>query len=526
MPWEDVLEQALEITTQLAPGVNITNIDLEGPLIVIYTKNMEFFADHPEVIKKIAQTIRRRISIRPDPSLLMDEKEAKEEILRIVPESAGIKDIYFVPETGEVVIEAEFPREVIGEGGQLLNEIKKKIKWAPRVVRAPPLESKIVKEMREYLKLVREERREILRNIGKRINRPPLSGEQWVRIEALGGYREVGRSATLIMTRTSRVLVDCGLDVASVNKEEPWSGAPYLYVPDVWDTSDPQHPFKHIDAVVLTHAHLDHCGLIPLLFKYSYDGPVYMTEPTRDLAAMLLIDYIKVAQADGKKVPYESKHIKEMIKHTITLKYGETTDIAPDVRLTFHNAGHILGSAVAHFHIGEGLYNIVVTGDIKFERSWLFNAAHNRFPRVETVVMESTYGGREDYQPSRREASERLKDIVNRTIGKGGKVLIPVFAVGRSQEVMLVLENYIRKGEIPEVPVYLDGMIWEATTIHAAYPEYLNKDLRELIFMKKENPFLSPIFHRVESAERREEVINSAEPLIVLSTSGMMNGGP
>ncbi len=526
MPWEDVLEQALEITAQLAPGVDITNIDLEGPLIVIYTKDMEFFADHPEVIKKIAQTIRRRISVRPDPSLLMDEKEAREEILNLVPESAGIKDIYFVPETGEVVIEAESPRDVIGEGGQLLNEIKKKVKWAPRVVRAPPLESKIVKEMREYLRLIREERREILRNIGKRINRPPLSGEQWVRVEALGGYREVGRSATLIMTRTSRVLVDCGLDVASVNKEEPWSGAPYLYVPDVWDASDPQNPFKHIDAVVLTHAHLDHCGLIPLLYKYNYDGPVYMTEPTRDLAAMLLIDYIKVAQSEGKKVPYESKHIKEMIKHTITLKYGETTDIAPDIRLTFHNAGHILGSAVAHFHIGEGLYNVVVTGDIKFERSWLFNAAHNRFPRVETVVMESTYGGREDYQPSRREASERLKDIVNRTIERGGKVLIPVFAVGRSQEVMLVLENYIRKGEIPEVPIYLDGMIWEATTIHAAYPEYLNKDLRELIFLKKENPFLSPIFHRVEAAERREEVINSADPLIVLSTSGMMNGGP
>jgi len=526
MPWEDVLEQTLEITSQLAPGVEITHVDLEGPLIVVYTKDMEFFADHPEIIRKIAQTIRRRISVRPDPSLLMDEKEAKEEILNIVPKEAGIRDIYFVPETGEVVIEAESPREVIGENGQLLNEIKKRVKWAPRVVRAPPLESKIVKEMREYLKLVREERREILRNIGKRINRPPLSGEQWVRIEALGGYREVGRSATLIMTRTSRILVDCGLDVASVNKEEPWSGAPYMYVPDVWDASDPQNPFKYIDAVVLTHAHLDHCGLIPLLYKYNYDGSVYMTEPTRDLAAMLLIDYIKVAQSEGKRVPYESKHIKEMIKHTITLKYGETTDIAPDIRLTFHNAGHILGSAVAHFHIGEGLYNIVVTGDIKFERSWLFNAAHNRFPRVETVVMESTYGGREDFQPSRREASERLKDIVNRTIEKGGKVLIPVFAVGRSQEVMLVLENYIRKGEIPEVPIYLDGMIWEATTIHAAYPEYLNKDLRELIFMKKENPFLSPIFHRVEAAERREEVINSADPLIVLSTSGMMNGGP
>jgi hypothetical protein len=140
--------------------------------------------------------------------------------------------------------------------------------------------------------------------------------------------------------------------------------------------------------------------------------------------------------------------------------------------------------------------------------------------------MESTYGGREDFQPPRREAAERLKDVVQRTVERGGKILVPVFAVGRSQEVMLVLESFIRNGELPEIPIYLDGMIWEATTIHAAYPEYLNKDLRELIFQKKENPFLSEIFHRVEAPERREEVINYPEPVIVLSTSGMMNGGP
>ena len=526
MPWEDILKRTGELLNDLAPKAEITQIDLEGPLVVIYTTDMEFFADNPEVVKKIAQNIRRRISVRPDPSMLMEENQARDEIMNIVPEAAGVKDIYFEQDTGEVIIEAENPSEAIGKEGKILNEIKKKVKWAPRIVRAPPLDSKIVKEMREYMKIIREERREILREIGKRLNRPPLSGEQWVRLVALGGYREVGRSSTLLMTRTSRILIDVGLDVSSVNNEEPWSGAPYLYVPEVWDSTDQERPFKNIDGVVLTHAHLDHCGLIPLLYKYNYEGPVYMTPPTRDLAALLLIDYIKVAQSEGRKVPYESKHIKEMIKHTITLKYGETTDIAPDIRLTFHNAGHILGSSISHFHIGEGFYNIVITGDIKYERSWLFNAAHNRFPRVETVVMESTYGGREDFQPSRREAAERLKDVVERTVSKNGKVLIPVFAVGRSQEVMLVLESYMRNGDLPELPIYLDGMIWEATTIHAAYPEYLNRDLRELIFQKKENPFLSPIFHRVESSERREEVINSSEPLIVLSTSGMMSGGP
>ena len=526
MPWEDILTRTKELLDDLAPQAEITNIDLEGPLVVVYTTDMEFFAEHPDIVKKIAQTVRRRISVRPDPRMLMDEREAEEEIRNIVPEEAGIKSVYFIPETGEVMIEAESPGAVIGKEGELLNEIKKRVKWAPRVVRAPPLESRIVKEMREYLKIVREERRKILRDIGKRLNRPPLSGEQWVRVVALGGYREVGRSATLLMTKTSRILVDCGLNVGVADSEEPWSGTPYLYMPDVWDSTDPQNPLKYIDAVVVTHAHLDHVGLVPLLFKHNYQGPVFMTPPTRDLAVMLLIDYLKVAQAEGRKVPFESKHIKEMIKHTITLKYGETTDISPDVRLTFHNAGHILGSAISHFHIGEGFYNVVITGDIKYERSWLFNPAHNRFPRVETVIMESTYGGREDFQPPRREAAERLKDVVKRTIERGGKILIPVFAVGRSQEVMLVLESYMRNGELPEVPIYLDGMIWEATTIHAAYPEYLNKDLRELIFKKKENPFLSEVFHRVESGERRENVINSSDPLIVLSTSGMMNGGP
>ena len=482
---------------------------------------MEMFAENPEGVKKIAQRIRRRISIRPDPSILLPEEEAREIIKEIVPEEAGITNIYFDHMNCEVIIEAEAPGLVIGKDASLLNEIKKRVKWAPRVVRSPPIPSKTVREIRELYNIeeVKKERREFLRELGKKLNRPPLGGENWVRVIALGGYREVGRSATLIMTRNSKVLVDCGLDVAMVDSDEPWAGAPYLYIPEVW-------PLDTLEAVIVTHAHLDHSGLVPLLFKYGYKGPVYMTPPTRDLAALLQLDYIKVAYTEGKKVPYESKHIKEMLKHTITLNYGETTDITPDMKLTFHNGGHILGSSVCHFHIGEGLYNLVITGDIKFENTWLFNAAVNKFPRVETVIMEATYGGRSDIQPSRNEAAKDLADIVGRTVERGGKILIPVFAVGRSQEVMMVLEDFMRRGIIPRTDVFLDGMIWEATAIHAAYPEYLNRNLRELIFHKNENPFLSDIFRRVESMERREEVINSPDPVIVLATSGMMNGGP
>jgi predicted metal-dependent RNase len=206
--------------------------------------------------------------------------------------------------------------------------------------------------------------------------------------------------------------------------------------------------------------------------------------------------------------------------------YGDTTDITPDIRLTFHNAGHILGSSICHFHIGDGLYNIAFSGDIKFERTWLFNPAVNHFPRAEALIIESTYGGHDDFQPSRKEATDRLKDIIRTSMKKKGKVLVPVFAVGRSQEVMIVLENLVKMKEIPEVPVYLDGMIWEATAIHTAYPEYLNNKLRTQIFQQGDNPLLSEIFKRVDSGEMREKILGEKDPCVVLATSGMMNGGP
>ncbi len=128
MPWEDILKRTRELIDELAPQAEITNIDLEGPLVVVYTMDMEFFAEHPEIVKKIAQNVRRRISVRPDPRMLMNEKEAEEEIRKIIPEEAGIKNVYFIPETGEVIIEVDSPGAAIGKEGELLNEIKKKVR--------------------------------------------------------------------------------------------------------------------------------------------------------------------------------------------------------------------------------------------------------------------------------------------------------------------------------------------------------------------------------------------------------------
>ncbi|MFO7618684.1 MAG: beta-CASP ribonuclease aCPSF1 [Thermoplasmata archaeon] len=514
MSIEKILEQARdEIRRIVPPNIKITDIDFEGAVIIIYTEDMEGLANNIDIIKQLAQSLRRRVAVRPDPKLLSNAEKAEAEIRKIIPEEAEITDIYFEHETGEVTIEAITPGLVIGKHGALLNELKKTIGWAPKVTRAPPLPSKTVSEVRSYMRSIREERIEFLRKLGRRLVREIPEGENWVRMTMLGGYREVGRSCTLLHTKHSKVMIDCGAMPSSD------SITPYLMVPEL-------QPLESLDAVVITHAHLDHCGMLPVLYKYGYTGPVYCTPPTRDLMSLMLIDSIKVSFGEAKKGQYESSHVRDIVKHCIPLKYGETTDISPDVRLTFQNAGHILGSAVCHFHIGDGLYNIAMTGDMKFEKSWLFNSAVNRFPRVETLVIESTYGGFHDFQPSRTDASVQLRQALARTLEMGGRVLVPVFAVGRSQEVMLVLEDLIRNEQIPTVNVYLDGMIWEATAIHTAYPEYLNSSLRTQIFQQKENPFLSQIFKRVDSMDMRQRIADDPEPCVVLATAGMMNGGP
>jgi KH/beta-lactamase-domain protein len=503
-----------KVIKSLPPNIKVKDVEFEGPFLVIYVKNPQELAE-VDIIKKLAKDLRKRIIIRPDPKSLKPPEEAKEIIKKIVPEDAQITNFYFDEENGEVIIEAEKPGVVIGKGGATFREIMKAVGWSPRVMRTPPIKSKTIENVRSYLMSVRDERKEILKRIGEKIHRTTIheDRDRWVRVTFLGGSREVGRSCYLLQTPESKILIECGVNVSNIQQ------SPYLYIPEV-------QPLDSIDAVVITHAHLDHCGLVPILYKYGYKGPIYLTPPTRDLMVLLQLDFIEVAGREGTPIPYESQYIREALKHTITLDYGVVTDISPDVRLTFYNAGHILGSAIAHFHIGEGLYNIAFTGDFKFERTRLFDRAETNFPRLEALIMEATYGGSQDVQPTRKEAEEKLIAIVNETIKKGGKVLIPTFAVGRSQEVMVVLEEAIRNKKMEDIPVYLDGMIYEATAIHTAYPEYLNTSLRDLIFHHGINPFISENFVRVDSPSKRQEVIEDPSPSVILATSGMLNGGP
>jgi hypothetical protein len=511
-----VIEERLKelrdkINEKVPAGITVSQVEFEGPELAIYTDDPKRFADEADLIRILARDLRKRIVIRP--TILEEPEKAVNDIKSVVPEGAGITDIFFDADTGEVLIEAEKPGVVIGKNGATLREITKAIGWTPKVVRTPPIESTTVKQVRQFMRSVNDERKDFLRTIGRRIHREVTNKDQWVRVTTLGCCREVGRAAFLLSTPESKVLIDCGEKPDNSN-----NGTPYLYVPEI-------HPLSQLDAVVLTHAHLDHCALIPLLYKYGYEGPVYSTPPTRDLSSMLQLDYLEVIRKEDKKIPYTSADVRNYLKHSIVLNYGSVTDIAPDIKLTFHNAGHILGSAIAHFHLGDGLYNIAFTGDFNYGKSRLFNPAVSTFPRLEALFMESTYGGANDMQPARKDAEEKLYETVNTVLERGGKVIIPAFAVGRSQEVMLALEEGMRLGKIPNVKIYLDGMIKEATAIHTTYPEYLNSDLRNLIFREGLNPFLAECFVQVDSNELREKVM-VGDPCVIITTSGMMNGGP
>jgi Cft2 family RNA processing exonuclease len=174
---------------------------------------------------------------------------------------------------------------------------------------------------------------------------------------------------------------------------------------------------------------------------------------------------------------------------------------------------------------GFGFLFLHNSGDFKFGRSMLLESASSVYPRVETLILESTYGGPEDLMPEREGVEERLTSIVNETADKGGKILIPLPAVGRAQEIMLVLDRYMKNKWMRELPVYIEGMIAEATAIHTAYPEYLAREIRDQILHQDINPFQSDYFTVVNHPSERDAIM-AGGPCVILATSGMLEGGP
>jgi len=501
-----------DIQNELPKG-SISSANFEGANIVLYSDDINFFLDNGGKIKELVNKFKKRIELRADEKLLKSEDETKQIIKETIPEEAEVTDILFDSQRSIVVIEAKKPGLVIGKEGSILRDIKEKSFWIPEVQRSPAIQSKITENIRAVLYQNNNSRKKFLNSVGKKIYKEwnPEKVEEWIRLTFLGGGRQVGRSCILLSTPQTKILLDCGINVAGKGKEK----FPYLDVSEF--------KINELDAIIVSHAHIDHSGLVPYLFKMGYSGPVYMTTPTRDLSALLALDFIGVAYKQAATPLFSSTDIKEMVKHTICLDYNEVTDIAPDIRITLYNAGHALGSSIVHMNVGNGAHNLVYSGDYKFDRTRLLDRAISNFPRVETLITESTYGGKNNILPQRKEAEDELIKTIKETIEKGGKVLIPELGLGRAQETMLILEEAMRNDLFPKTPIYIDGMIWDINAIHTAYPDFLNTNIRRDVFQDN-NPFVSDIFARVGSPQERKQVIEGG-PCIVLATSGMLQGG-
>jgi len=502
-----------EITKVLPEGV-VAEATFEGANIIIYTKDRDYFLDNKGTIRGAVKEFKKRIELRSDPSLCMAMEKAEAEIKKMIPKEAGVQEFIFDPPRSIVIIHADKPGLVIGKQGDLLREIAEKTAWVAKVKRMPPIQSKLIDSVRSVLYEDAVGRKKFLSKTGHRIYDGWLRGKkhEWVRLSCLGASRQVGRTCFLLQTPESRIVIDCGIDPG----EEGTETYPYL--------DAPEFNISEIDAVVVTHSHLDHSGLIPYLFKFGYEGPVYCTFPTRDVMALLQLDMIKIQRAKGQEPIYKSEEVRKMVLHTICLDYDEVTDITPDVRLTLYNAGHILGSSIVHFNIGNGLHNFAYTGDLKYGHTNVLEPGNTQFPRLETLMIEATYGGKENFA-NEKEADQYMVDVIKSTFERGGKVLMPVLGSGRAQEVMVIIERLIREKKVPAANVFIDGMLWDITAIHTAYPEYLNRNLRQEIFHKGNNPFLSEIFKRVGSSKERQELIHDGVPALILATSGMMSGG-
>lgn len=503
------------ILQNIPQGAKITKIEYEGPRIAIYTSSPKFLLDRNKVLSNLVSTIKKRIVIRTDQSIRKPEDSAKEILASHIPKEAGFQGTFFDGAIGEITVEVKRPWLLQKNPKFNHNEITEELGWRIRIRKATATTSSTIQTINYNLRISNAERTKQFKQIGDEIFRPRIAQKSEVSLLTLGGFGQVGRSCMLLITPESKILLDCGVNPGARSASEAYPRLDWANI-----------TLDEIDAVVIGHAHLDHTGFLPVLCKYGYGGPIYCTEPTLPMMNLIQLDAIKVANAQGKIPPYSDRDVKQVMRQAITLPYNTVTDISPDIKLVLANAGHILGSALCHFHIGNGDHNFVYSGDIKFGKSILFEAASWSFPRAETLLIESTYGLKEDIQPTRQEVESAFINVVNRTLADGGKILIPIPAVGRAQEIMMVIDHYMKSGEMVEAPVFTEGMISEASAIHEAYPEYLARELRQKILETDDNPFDSEYFTNIEHADSRGEAIREDSPGIILATSGMLEGGP
>jgi uncharacterized protein len=490
------------ILQNLPKECSLTKIEYEGPRIALHTNKPQFLLENNKILSNIVGQIKKRIVLRIDETIRIDEEEVEKVAEKYVPLESGITDILFDPALGEATIFVRKISEIINDE-EIINNIILESGWKISFKKTPK-SMVAIKNINRIVRNASDYRIQFYKRIGEKIFREKLDPNIEANLESLGGFAEIGRSSMILSTNESNVLLDCGMNL--------YTKDPLCRFPRFDSTGI---KLSEIEAVLLTHAHFDHTGFLPVLFKYGYDGPVYCTEPTSYLMYILYREYIKNY---GSDTYYTDKDFEKIFSHLIHLNYNIVTDVAPDIKVTFYNAGHVIGSSSFHLHVGNGDHNFVYTGDIKFGKSsYLENAVWN-FPRVETLLIEGTNGGREDSYLSREDAQERLIEEINKVIMNQKLVLMPSQLIGTSQELLITLDMLIKQKKITKCKLYIDKLVTEINSIHEFNFEFLNRELQQSIISNDYNPFRSRNITSISDITTQK-----LDPGIIIYPSSMLN---
>ncbi len=330
-----------------------------------------------------------------------------------------------------------------------------------------------------------------------------------------GAAREVTGSCHLVDTGKTRFLVDCGMFQGGRFAEKK-NYDNFGFNP------------AELDFVILTHAHLDHCGRLPKLCLERFTGPIYCTAPTRDFAEIVLRDSARLilseAKADGHAPLYRASDVDLMVASCKTFDYHQLQQVAPDVAIRFYDAGHILGSAFVEVLLGAGLnqQRLVFSGDLGNPPVPLLRETEF-ISGADVVVMESTYGGRiHEPAPMRR---QMLQEVFSRTINAGGVLMIPAFAIERTQELLYELNQLVESRAVPPADIYLDSpMAIAATEVCKKYPELYNDESKALI-KSGDDLFNFPNLHFTAGKLSSKQIDKNNRAKVIIAGSGMANGG-
>lgn len=491
------------ILKSLPKESGLTKIEYEGPSIALYSKNPRFLIENSQILSNMVNTIRKRVVIRTDESIRKSRNDSTKIIQnRLLPYKVKSNGIIFDDALGELTIYINNSYEMKNQiENTLLLDLISETGWKIKLRRST-VKLATIRFIDKVLDSSTDYRIKFYKEIGDKVFRPKLSTSCEASIVTLGGFGEIGRSCFLLVTKESKILLDCGINT---HDEKPIN-----YFPRFDMTG---FTLDEIDAVIITHAHIDHTGFLPFLFKYGYRGPVYCTEPTLPLMILLFLDYHKNHEI------YCEEDITNVIIHTMPLSLGVVTDISPDIKLVLYNSGHILGSTSIHLHIGNGNHNLVYTGDLKFGKTNLLENASWNFPRVETLIIEATFGSK-DLPHKREETDPLLIESINQTLRDGGRVLIPVPIIGLSQELIYTLTKYQELGSLePSAEIFVDRSILETTYIHELYYDYLSKEIKTKISNENISIFNYKNLKLINSKSKVDK------PGIILVPSSMLLGG-